>query len=769
LDTNASSTDSIGNAADDTFPLDPKSSGFLRNFSNGPKNRMSNPTTRFFAFGSFKIDTVERVLLRNDQPVILTQKVFDLLLLLVRNGGHIVGKQALMKEIWPDTFVEEGNLTQNISVLRKALAGDGHQYIQTVPRRGYRFVGKVNELVDETIVEEHTFAHLVVEEESQIAVLTPAAAPATLHSSNWKRTALVGGIAMALMTAPALLSILAARIFARHEVVGFDVTNVRLRTITSPATILYAVISSDGQFVVYSTLDENNRYALWLQHTSSKDVLQLAPPAGVGISPVAISHDNNWIYYGEWDPNQVPKGVTLFRMPLFGGPPRKILEDLNVFGGLSPDDQRMLLHRFKASGGIDVISVNALDGSDEKVVATSNLASDYMGTQWSPDGSRLLFIRMEQRPDGSFWSLCEMPPQGGAPKTILAPAQRRIWFASWADRGRGIVINATDPVTRLAQLYYVSYPDGETRRITNDLAGYTTVSVGGETILAGRVDRQSKVSVTTWPKPGPARQAVERDIADGFSWLPNGQIVYDTRDDGMLHIWIADSAGPQRQQLSPDKAEERQPDVSPDGKLVAFISKRSGNTALWVMDADGRNTRRLTATDVQPWRPRFAPDGQSIFFVMELHDLPVIARISVAGGEPEVIARDIPEETYFDISPDGQRLAYSFDDRSQKKTRVVVRSISGGVGPSYFEIEPSYFLRWTPDGQNLAYAQNPQDKRKGQALWLQPINGGPPHEVLDVAPDLLYWIAWSRDGKQLAFSHGRFATDTVLLSRNPAP
>ena len=729
---------------------------------------MSNPTTRFFEFGSFKIDTVERVLLRNDQPVFLTQKVFDLLLLLVRNGGHIVEKEELMREVWPDTFVEEGNLTQNISVLRKALADDGHQYIQTVPRRGYRFVGRVNELFDETIVEEHAFAHLVVEEESHGAVTNPSAAPATLHSSRWKRSALAGGIALAV-TAAALLSILGARNFVRHDLAGFDVTNVRLRTITGPATITYGVISSDGQFVAYSTIDEDNRYALWLQQTSGKDVLQLVAPAGVGVSPAAISHDNNSIFYSEWDANQSGKGSTLLRMPLFGGTPRKILEGVHVFAGLSPDDQRILLHRFKSAGGIDVITVNALDGSDERVVATSNVASDYMGTQWSPDGSRFLFIRMEQRPDGSYWSLCEMPPLGGAPKMILAPAQRRIWFASWADRGRGIVITATDPVTRLAQLYYVSYPNGETRRITNDLVGYTTVSVGGETILAGRVDRQSKISVTNWPKPGPARQAVERDIADGFAWMPDGHIVFDTRDDGVLHIWLANSAGPQRQQLSPDKAEERQPDVSPDGSLVAFISKRSGNAALWVMNADGRNARRLTSPDVQTWRPRFAPDGQSIFFVMERNDVPVIARIPVAGGEPEVIARDVHDETLFDISPNGQRLAYSFNDKNQRKTRVVVRSISGGSAPSYFEIEPSYFLRWTPDGQNLAYAQYPQDRKRGQALWLQPISGGAPHQILDVAPDLLYWIAWSRDGKQLALSHGRFVTDTVLLTRTAVP
>ena len=731
---------------------------------------MSNPTTRFFEFGSFKIDTVERVLLRNDQPVILTQKVFDLLLLLVRNGGHIVGKQDLMREIWPDTCVEEGNLTQNISVLRKALADDGHQYIQTVPRRGYRFVGKVNELVDETIVEEHTFAHLVVEEESQIAVPTPAAALVTLDSPNWKRTALVGGIALALMAAPALLSILAARIFARHNRTGFDVTNVTLRTVTASGTISYGVISPDGQFVVYATVDDESRCALWLQRVSGREVLQLIAPTYAGVSPAAISHDNNWIYFAQGNPSETAKRPALYRMPLFGGAPRKVLDDLEVFGALSPDDRRILLRRFKASGGIDVLSVSAIDGSDERMIASSNLASDYMGSEWSPDGSKLLFIRMEQRADGNYWSLMEMPAEGGVSRLILAPAQRRISFAVWADQGRGIVMSATDPVTRIPQLYYVSYPATETRRITNDLAGYTTVCVGGETILAGRVDRQSKVSVTGWPKPGPARQAIERDMADGFSWMPDDRIVYDTRDDGVLHIWIADSAGPERLQLSPDMAEERQPDVSPDGKLVAFISKRSGNVALWIMNPDGRNARRLTSEDVQAWRPRFAPDGQSIFFLMERDDRAVIGKISVGGGAPVVITNEVNSESLFDISPDGGRLAYSTRDRDSNRARVVIRSLTDLSPPAYFGLEPSYFLRWTPDGQNLAYAQNPQDKRKGQALWLQPINGGPPHEVLDVAPDLLYWIAWSRDGKQLAFAHGRFVTDTVLLSRNqPTP
>jgi Tol biopolymer transport system component len=184
------------------------------------------------------------------------------------------------------------------------------------------------------------------------------------------------------------------------------------------------------------------------------------------------------------------------------------------------------------------------------------------------------------------------------------------------------------------------------------------------------------------------------------------------------------------------------------------------------MDADGRNARRLTADNVRGWAPRFAPDGQSIYFLMERDNRSSLARVPLAGGEPVVIADEVTGDCYFDVSPDGKRIAYSIRDNNQKRTRVVIRAMDSNSPKSYFEIEPAYFLRWTPDGQSLAYAQYPQDKKFGEALWLQPVRGGPPQQVLDVTPDFLYWAAWSRDGKELALSHGRFVRDIVLVARN---
>ena len=124
---------------------------------------VSKPKRRAWEFGPFCLDEAERVLLRDGAVVPLTPKVFDTLVALVERSGHLVEKEELIERLWPDSFVEEGTLTRNISDLRKALGGE--KYIETVPKRGYRFVAHVREL-DYTntalIVEKTTEAHLVI-------------------------------------------------------------------------------------------------------------------------------------------------------------------------------------------------------------------------------------------------------------------------------------------------------------------------------------------------------------------------------------------------------------------------------------------------------------------------------------------------------------------------------------------------------------------------------------------------------------------------------
>ena len=106
---------------------------------------MNSLNHNYYEFGPFLLNAGERLLLRDGQAITLTPKAFETLLLLVENGGHVLTKEEMLTRLWPDTFVEESNLTNNISLLRRVLGDDSEsqQFIQTVPRHGYRFVAAV--------------------------------------------------------------------------------------------------------------------------------------------------------------------------------------------------------------------------------------------------------------------------------------------------------------------------------------------------------------------------------------------------------------------------------------------------------------------------------------------------------------------------------------------------------------------------------------------------------------------------------------------------
>jgi DNA-binding winged helix-turn-helix (wHTH) protein len=114
----------------------------IKSDSKGMKEQLNH----FYIFGAFRINVAERILFGERGVVPLTPKAFDTLLVLVENSGHVLGKDELMEKVWPDSFVEENNLAQHILALRKALGETGGQkFIETISKRGYRFVAKVRE------------------------------------------------------------------------------------------------------------------------------------------------------------------------------------------------------------------------------------------------------------------------------------------------------------------------------------------------------------------------------------------------------------------------------------------------------------------------------------------------------------------------------------------------------------------------------------------------------------------------------------------------
>src|SRR5262247_1990107 len=137
---------------------------------------MVSPDNHLYEFKPFALDAANRTLFKDNEIVHLTPKAVETLLVLVQHRVQVVEKEQLLKEVWPDSFVEEGSLSRNIHELRKALGDDSSEprYIATVPKRGYRFIAAVTVLIrenpemrvsgidgDTTVIEKHTFARVI--------------------------------------------------------------------------------------------------------------------------------------------------------------------------------------------------------------------------------------------------------------------------------------------------------------------------------------------------------------------------------------------------------------------------------------------------------------------------------------------------------------------------------------------------------------------------------------------------------------------------------
>ncbi|HEU4389624.1 MAG TPA: winged helix-turn-helix domain-containing protein [Blastocatellia bacterium] len=175
---------------------------------------MSGEPVRYYEFGAFRLDATERLLFREQEVVPLTPKVFDLLLVLVQADGSVVPKDDIMTKVWRDTFVEEGNLTQNVSILRKALGDgqDGFTYVETIPRRGYRFAADVRctgERRATPLVREATTTPLAQQESS------PAYTEAAPNSRGRQRV-----IALGLVIIAAVITVAGTLYFTRRPVAG---------------------------------------------------------------------------------------------------------------------------------------------------------------------------------------------------------------------------------------------------------------------------------------------------------------------------------------------------------------------------------------------------------------------------------------------------------------------------------------------------------------------------------------------------------------------
>lgn len=723
------------------------------------KTVMSQQEKHFYEFGEFRIDVAKRRLLRAGEIVPLTPKAFDLLLVLVERSGQTVEKEELMQRLWPDTIVEESNLSQNVYTLRKIFGERRNEsrYIATVSGIGYRFVAEVrlvpfaNEAV--TIREKTetrvTITETTDDEEYAVPLLTAAAKPHTAYKK------IIGGLL-------ALVVVLLAYIgwqYRRQSQTTTAFHPPTIRKLTNTGTARGAAISPDGKHVDYIVV-EGNRQSLWQRQLATDSTQQIVPPEESLYLSLSFSRDGDYLYFVKRKANEAKN--ALYQMPALGGVPARLVENVEAFFALSFDGRSLAYVRNAA--GTSALLIAQADGGAEHQLAARPISDFFKVPAWSPDGKLIACTTGDANAQGKQNTVVGVRVADGA----LLPLTERKWswtrWAEWLPDGSGLLVTGRDDPETI-QIWHVAYPTGQVRQVTQGSDPYFNLSLTADAqwMAASQAHFQSELWLAAADGRGAARKLTYGTGGYGeVCFMPDGRILYTSTENGNQDVWRVNADGSDRQRLTTDAKNDLEPAMSPDGRTIVFVSDRAGHLNVWRMQSDGSEPARLTHGEQERY-PAFTPDGQWIVYLSSQLGEPdgTLWKIPLAGGAPVRVAE---RANRFSLAPDGQSIAY-LRTSGLAQRRIVLLSLAGASPERILDLPPEQtvhrYLRWAADSRALYCVFEQQGFSD---IWRQPLDGSPPQRIthLNVEGGLLF--DFSPDGKRLVLSRQLWTSDLLLLS-----
>lgn len=632
-----------------------------------------SPPPRAYEFLSFRLDPRARTLARSGEPVTLTPKVFDTLLLLVQNSGQVVTKETALQTIWPDTVVEEANLSQNIFLLRKLLGEkeSGQKIILTRTGVGYSFLPEVTEIAD--------------------------VPPGLKHPSAPKRRWLVPTLATAVV-----LALGATATLSRKPSVP---PSHKWAVSTRPGVESFPAVSPDGSRLAF-TWDGGTpsaQPALYLQDLPAHNAPLVTPKrltdgSTGGASSPAWSPDGQQIVLLK----EGAQSAAVYLISSDGTGERKI-RDLRpvalAYSGsrvaFSPDGRSLAIVSAASDLRPNLIRVALDTGVEESLVPAPG--GDHSGDDnpvYSPDGLHLAFVRREFRGSMDVF----VAPTSAAGRLTGEPrrlTQQRlpIQGLAWAPDSQSVVFSATrfgtvalwrsmidgSPPEQVAggdqgQFPTISRTGGVLSfAIHNESIGFWRLPLSPAGLPAGQPsqllastrrdegpvfsrdgrmlsffsDRTGSYEIWTSDATGNSPRALTSfggAFAGLTDWSPDGRtILLDVvTPNSSQDIYAVPTAGGKAQPVITGPAREATPLFSRDGRWIYFSSTRSGMFQLWRTDIDGRHPTQLTkGGGLRPQEP-----GDGYLYYANQADTPELRRIPLAGGEEETVLTN-PRPRFF--------------------------------------------------------------------------------------------------------------------------
>lgn len=743
-----------------------------------------------FRFGDFEFDSDEYVLCRNGNRISLTPKMFEVLNVLVEHRGRVVSKNDLMKAVWADSFVEEGNLAVTIRQLRKTLGDDAHhpKYIETVQRRGYRFIADVERVSQQKI------HHSNGKDNGNVNYSQPKHQPVVAAFANWHHElhtaeppkADTNGTAKLKLSPPApeaprrrrtsrsvLLGLAAAIVLSTagygvyRTVTGIERTaasnQVRLKT---NGGLTIAAVAPSGKSIVFAQKEDHGE-SLWLRQIDSGSQSQLLPADEVNFIGLTVSPDNNYAYYTVFSENAaVP---TLSRIPLSGGPPEPlhgVTTDVSV--SFTHDGTKFAFTESLTSVNETYLKVADADGSNQRTLITAkgeNRVFPFFRASpvaWSPDGKTIACSVRETDETGSFYKIILVDANNGSEKYLSDRRWNSVENIVWRDAEHLALIERGGD-SPPEQIWEVSRKTGVATQLTEGLTGYEWLSSANGNIFTIQKNHFSSVHVAELnenTKTLDSKQIFsEFGVIENVLWTSDEKLLYNSWTDGRNEIWRLNSDGTAPQQLTANSDLVNSFAVSPSDNSLVFSTRKNGKISLAAADPSGQNIRSLT-NDVLDTAPSFAPDGKTVVF-QRGNLKPMLWRVAMESGqEAEQLTGYLSMRPI--ISPDGKMIAYHFMDYGGKNARWKLGLVSSDDRRLLKKLEfpltvTERKMAWHPTRNLLTLLFS-----NGKVLLMSGDDGK--FETLDTnASGKITSFAWSPDGTRFAFAQTFETNDVVSI------
>ncbi len=554
--------------------------------------------------------------------------------------------------------------------------------------------------------------------------------------------------------------VLAAAAFSVYKFANrgpvFSLQNMRLTQVTDSGKATTVTISPDGRYIVYA-LREGENQSLWVRQVATGSDVQLLPPDIVTYQHLSMSPDGNYVYFSRSDKSTVNFNY-LYVLPVLGGTPRLLLKDVDTAPAWSPDGKKFAFQRGDPPNSQTILLTANADGSGETVVLKQAAIVNFPApVSWSPDGKWIAFAAEVIEGKKTQYKILLASPTDGKSQVLYA-SDTPLGAVQWFDDGKGLLCIKVDLESKKQQIYYVSYPDAQLTRFTNDLMRYQPTALNitsdGRSVAAVQTTAQSYFWLASASDLAGARQVAEANqVASHLQWTGDGRLMARSNGAGLVSI---DTDGRITNVVAGSDPVSAVVTCR-NSNQVLFTRFHAGDSRVYRIDSDGSNIRELG----QGYSTACSPDGS---WYLSLDEHAGLWKVQVAGGSSKFLTQASgPREQ---VSPDGRQIFYTYQAKDVSGAIFDfcgVMSADGGEKQFSFKMPSGTGpIHWSPDGKSIQYAIT----RAGAGnIWEQPLSNEPPRQVTHFPAGMnISGFGWSSDGKQLAVIRSAETSNVVILS-----